>query len=139
MIKRLWEDREHPAAVPCASATASIVVKDYRMGQFDVLIHEVGYREVRISMPKKWRSRTAISLRREMMVVALVAAPTCSLSHPVILDGKVRQATITRRTPTLHIADIDRSLQIVGCWEASYRSYGGGRSWGLSEWPECTP
>ena len=46
--------------------------------------------------------------------MALVAAPTCSLSHPVILDGKVGQATITRRTPTLHIVDIDRSLKIVG-------------------------
>lgn len=80
-----------------------------------MLIHEARYRKVRIAIPMKGRSRTAISVRREMMEVALVAAPTCSLSHPVILDGKVRQATITRRTPTLHIADIDRSLKIVDC------------------------
>ena len=51
----------------CLSDSSIVVVKDYRTGQSDMLIHGVRYREVRISIPKKGRSRTGMSVRRDMM------------------------------------------------------------------------
>ena len=66
-IVRVQKKATRCCPVCLSDSSIVVVVKDYRTGQFYMLIHGIRYREVPISIPKRGRSRTGMSVRRDMM------------------------------------------------------------------------